>query len=231
MIAENGNGLVRNDTISIIGYRTDMSNARKLLIVLSVIAFGVVGSLPFLRNSAPHHRLPQDSQDDALMWRERPNNVLLDIRSEPESHATGDTSRAPNRGNASDLSEQSNRRMLKGPVRLEKVRIVPELPADYRPLTDPASPPIHDNGQTRIDPGEELSEASPTAGNASEAISPILSVAKRYTIVDGDTLPDLAERFLGDRNRDEEIFQANQAVLASPNSLPIGVEIVIPAGK
>jgi nucleoid-associated protein YgaU len=49
----------------------------------------------------------------------------------------------------------------------------------------------------------------------------------RHVIVDGDTLPDLAERYLGDRLRATEIFEQNRGVLASPDLLPLRVEIVI----
>lgn len=49
----------------------------------------------------------------------------------------------------------------------------------------------------------------------------------RHTIVDGDTLPDLAERYLGNRRRADEIFEQNRGVLSSPDVLPLRVEIVI----
>lgn len=49
-----------------------------------------------------------------------------------------------------------------------------------------------------------------------------------HRIVDGDTLPDLAERYLGDKSRALEIFEANRHILPSPEILPIGHEIMIP---
>jgi nucleoid-associated protein YgaU len=50
-----------------------------------------------------------------------------------------------------------------------------------------------------------------------------------HKIVDGDTLRDLAERYLGSPDRAEEIFQTNRDVLADPKLLPIGVILKIPA--
>ncbi len=50
-----------------------------------------------------------------------------------------------------------------------------------------------------------------------------------HKIVDGDTLADLAARYLGSAARAMEIFQANRDVLADPELLPIGVELKIPA--
>jgi len=50
-----------------------------------------------------------------------------------------------------------------------------------------------------------------------------------HKIVDGDTLGDLAARYLGSANRALEIFEANRDLLTDPELLPIGVELKIPA--
>jgi nucleoid-associated protein YgaU len=50
-----------------------------------------------------------------------------------------------------------------------------------------------------------------------------------HSIVDGDTLRDLAARYLGSPDRAMEIFNANRDVLGNPDILPIGVELKIPA--
>jgi nucleoid-associated protein YgaU len=49
-----------------------------------------------------------------------------------------------------------------------------------------------------------------------------------HRIVDGDTLEDLAARYLGSALRSGEIFQANRDVLSDPRLLPIGAELKIP---
>jgi nucleoid-associated protein YgaU len=49
-----------------------------------------------------------------------------------------------------------------------------------------------------------------------------------HKIVDGDTLPALAERYLGAASRAREIFDANRDLLLDPELLPIGVELKIP---
>ncbi|MBC8870746.1 MAG: hypothetical protein H8E44_15090 [Planctomycetes bacterium] len=53
--------------------------------------------------------------------------------------------------------------------------------------------------------------------------------SERHRIVDGDTLPKLAQAYFGDRDRYLDIFQANRGVLSDPRLLPIGVELAIPA--
>jgi nucleoid-associated protein YgaU len=45
---------------------------------------------------------------------------------------------------------------------------------------------------------------------------------------DGDTLPELAQRFLGSTSRAPEIYDANRDLLSSPDLLPVGLSIVIP---
>jgi hypothetical protein len=50
----------------------------------------------------------------------------------------------------------------------------------------------------------------------------------RHRVVDGDSLPGIAQRYLGNRNRYLEIFAANRHLLASPDILPIGAELLIP---
>lgn len=52
---------------------------------------------------------------------------------------------------------------------------------------------------------------------------------RTHKIVDGDTLPALAQRYLGSAARAREILDANRDVLSDPELLPIGVELKIPS--
>jgi nucleoid-associated protein YgaU len=58
--------------------------------------------------------------------------------------------------------------------------------------------------------------------------TPVDEAARTHTVVDGDTLAALAERYLGSAARAEEIYQANRDILRSPKLLPIGVELKLP---
>jgi hypothetical protein len=51
---------------------------------------------------------------------------------------------------------------------------------------------------------------------------------RKHIVVDGDSLEKLATRYLDDPQRGNEIFDANRELLASPDLLPIGAELVIP---
>lgn len=49
-----------------------------------------------------------------------------------------------------------------------------------------------------------------------------------HRIVNGDSLPALAKRYLGSEDRAAEILEANRDVLSSPDALPLGIELKIP---
>ena len=50
-----------------------------------------------------------------------------------------------------------------------------------------------------------------------------------HKIADGDTLPALAERYLGSASRAMEIYRANRNVLEDPNLLPVGKVLKMPS--
>jgi nucleoid-associated protein YgaU len=52
---------------------------------------------------------------------------------------------------------------------------------------------------------------------------------RTHKIVDGDTLPGLAQRYLGRADRYQELFDRNRDVLKNPDILPIGAELRIPS--
>lgn len=54
---------------------------------------------------------------------------------------------------------------------------------------------------------------------------------RTHIIVDGDSLPKLARRYLGDAGRSGEVFALNRDVLPGPDLLPIGTEIKLPAAS
>jgi hypothetical protein len=61
--------------------------------------------------------------------------------------------------------------------------------------------------------------------------SPSSSSSQTYVTRAGDTLSGLAGRFLGSQGRFRELYELNRDVLRSPNELPEGVTIRIPASQ
>ncbi len=111
------------------------------------------------------------------------------------------------------------------------------------PLSD-ALPP----GRERLDPllPTELSAGQPVARRSWESARDLRLFPSATTlpdrnekqrdvsyhrIVDGDSLAGLAEQYLGDPARAEEIFAANREVLPSREVLPLGARLVIPCAR
>lgn len=98
----------------------------------------------------------------------------------------------------------------------------------------PVEPRLLDGEATRGSrPVREVAQFSPVAQPGQPSSdwvarrAPVRS-ARTYRLRDGDTLRELASRFLGDPNRAGEIHQMNRAVIQHPEVLPLGVEIKIP---
>jgi nucleoid-associated protein YgaU len=101
-------------------------------------------------------------------------------------------------------------------------------------------PPVADSFRAKLEPWDDAG-AGPAKQDyaAAESVAARVAAASagppanaathrtRHCIAEGDTLPELAARYLGDRNRYQEIFQANRQVLPDPRLLPIGEEIWI----
>lgn len=57
------------------------------------------------------------------------------------------------------------------------------------------------------------------------------AITREHRVRDGDSLESIAEKYLGDPLLADAIYQANQSQLDSPDLLPIGVMLTIPAGR
>jgi nucleoid-associated protein YgaU len=54
------------------------------------------------------------------------------------------------------------------------------------------------------------------------------TAARKHTVVEGDTLYGLAERYYGDGELFVELYQSNRAVLKRPDRLEVGTVLIIP---
>jgi nucleoid-associated protein YgaU len=86
-----------------------------------------------------------------------------------------------------------------------------------------ASPPT--TGSSAFTPPPIV--ASPAA-TPPFAPPPASTPERVHVVVDGDTLSDLAELYLGAAHRYGEIFDANRNALSHPDLLPIGARLKIP---
>ena len=96
------------------------------------------------------------------------------------------------------------------------------------PPFDPGQPPPP---LARDYPGTELTENThwgTSIGLPPARERPTRRPGSTHKIVDGDTLQDLARRYLGTADRYLEIYEVNRDLLPSPQLLPIGAELKIP---
>ena len=103
-------------------------------------------------------------------------------------------------------------------------------PTVVTPSDQPAPPPDFPKSYPGSSQTAGNQMASARWGSAmAEMLPERRSSPPKHKIVDGDTLPLLAERYLGSASRAMEIFQANRDVLSDPNILPLhGAELRIP---
>lgn len=91
---------------------------------------------------------------------------------------------------------------------------------------------------TRHEPPPSLSPDYPETdrpvssrwGTSMQMMLPVAKPVEKttHTVVDGDTLSTLAERYLGSSARANEIYKANRDILRDPSLLPIGMELKLP---
>jgi tetratricopeptide (TPR) repeat protein len=88
--------------------------------------------------------------------------------------------------------------------------------ASEPPAVEPAAP-------TWIEPAP-----TPAPRSAPTKPTPPAAGGRRHTVVKGDTLFSLAQRYYGNRAKWRDIYAANRDVLPSENSLRLGMELTIP---
>lgn len=180
-----------------------MDRGLKIVIASCILAGGIGAAMLFRRPSPPARRTNPRSPDSLVLRddHDAPSGVLpLLGRLTAEIAPPGESESAAERAPS----------RWPGPASADRGQ--------------PAPPPSLARSYPRLQEGSE-------AGWPPSTSQTDLSSGKsrrRHTIVDGDTLVDLAERYLGDADRYLEIYRANRDVLPSPEVLPIGAELEIP---
>jgi nucleoid-associated protein YgaU len=196
-----------------------VSRRTKLSLVAVVLVAGIVLAWQFRKRGeeAPSAAEPLGT----LMGPARPGPAGLPVASSPKAAAAG----------------QDN------PVASPTARLIGASAAlDGSPTRPKAS--LGEDGAV-----PELSSAFPGAsGRDAKAASPFgldgdgysadasprlegmsgLSAGPMHRVTDGDTLVQLAERYLGSAARWRELYEFNRDVLTTPELLPIGAELRIP---
>ncbi len=189
-------------------------------IAVTLVVLGVAVGAAYLlfgrRSAPPQATLQSDSADASLSRIDSPRQGSVPLQVPPESGispAIGLYDPAARDGDAASPSG------IVTPARLDRLEPTPELASRYRSLLDPPVLPTGD----RSDDTDENRRTT-----AEEHRPPSPQPPRRHVIVDGDTLAELAQRYLGSSDRWTEIYQANRLALRDPELLPIGLEVVIP---
>ncbi|MEE8451615.1 MAG: LysM peptidoglycan-binding domain-containing protein [Thermoguttaceae bacterium] len=189
-----------------------MDQGVKLAAACGVLLFGIVVALVIPRGS---------SQTD-------PNGARADDPVVPRGHAAPPLSSGP-----ASQWPAVDRGATTPPAathRIARPRVVAQEPENFGPMDPGGLPP----DLARHYPQDAYStiprHGATSRWGASISLNPPKPVVREltHTIVDGDTLEQLAERYLGTADRHLEIFEANRSVLASPQLLPIGKQLRIP---
>lgn len=80
----------------------------------------------------------------------------------------------------------------------------------------------------RSAPSKQADAATPTEKNGSR-LATKKSGKSKYTVRPGDTLGEIAQKFLGSSSRYEDLLLANADTLSDEHSLQVGMEIMIPS--
>ena len=181
-----------------------MNRGVRIVLALSIVVGGTGAAMLFRREGTSTANAPPGATEPPLVLRDRssaesPGVFVREFPLLPPRFSQADMRQSPPTGADKPAT-------IVTPVRIEGSP--PSLPKDY-----PGAEPSNWGAPMTLGP-------PPTAPPAKLV---------RHKIIDGDTLPSLAKRYLGDKERYREIFEINRDVLSSPELLPIGRQLKIPA--
>jgi len=184
-----------------------MQRKTKFLVAVGIIAGGVALALFF--------RQPPSQPPDAADLARPP--VLRRAMRQP----TQPTCEPPGKGPASSPAEQQ--------LRMARASAAPAVVEPVDQAQPPNLPRTYPSG-ARLDADWQGNRISAPLGLGTVCSAAADQPQKHlvHTIADGDSLPALAQRYLGSAERWPEIYQANQDLLTSPDLLPIGLQLSIP---
>jgi phage tail protein X len=173
-----------------------------LLIALAVVLSGFCAALPFRQPRIVRAVVaPHEPRVELPLRKSEPPLGLFQADSSPATELVA----------RQEITPITSRQPIVNETALETLASVappPAMPIAFQPVADDIRP-------TSWKPTQPSTRAP-------------LPKLRPYRLRDGDTLERLAERYLGDQSRAEEIFASNRHVLTRPDLLPVGVEIMLP---
>lgn len=201
------------------------SNGR-LAIALLVVAAGAALAWTFRQPDTPVEDASASAGSRGIVYRESPPPVVNPATtpiptanlSVPDPFAAGNSAAQP--------APTTPQRTFAAASADGLINVVPRDPGEEGPSAIPhvarRIPPIG----TADRPTLPANPPQPPDMNGYRGTS-----VRQHKIADGDSLADLAVRYLNDPNRANEIYELNRDLLPGMDMLPIGVTIVIPRDR
>jgi len=185
----------------------------RLLAVTGVLCAGVCAAWPFRQ---PQQRPAARPAAAPLELTLRRADVVLLASPHAESSPAVNLEAIANAQVNRPRSDQPA--AIKRTFELTNLTPPPPLPIAFQPSSASEPPP---GGQWR-----PISRWAPVA--AAPRPPDRRQQPRPYRLRDGDTLENIAERFLGSPTRAADIYDANRDVLPQPDLLPVGKTIILP---
>lgn len=198
-----------------------MQNLPRLMLVLAVLVIGMVAALPFHHRSSSTSKTVTASPEDLVLRR----RVNLQIGPGAVDAAFPHPATPPPKAG---FTQTATIRAGRGDAEVPVPRRAPtpKLSDRFTRLEEETTVPAQTTVSSMVEPDPPVPADRQASSSASFSRGRAAMV--RHQIVDGDSLPELALRYLGDRQRGGELYQLNRDVLENPDLLPIGCVIKIP---
>lgn len=194
-----------------------MEQDTRIGLAMGILLIGIVGALFFRNERSTEPDVPQISDPDSLNARiaERPIGPYLSPKKKQISKAR-DAVIAHNKGKAWEVPEfLKNDRVTSTPV-------ISSTPPDPIPKKDQVPRPYVRDKKTEPPPAKEtVVRTQPPTETAKQTLG-------EYKVQSGDTLSDIAEKYLGNSARYMEIYEMNRDRLRTPHDLRIGKALRVP---
>lgn len=195
--------------------RCPISIYSRFLIALFVLGIGLTASV-LIKELSQNYVAPSP-----LSFEEAAAPVKGTLESFPRDFTLNSSTfgRHPSRNNG----------LNSGPVRVSVSKPPTEKPDTMVKDYPGASTLSENNPETPTLSGDEEKPSLPVNSDSISEEEFLQLGYQRHITINGDCLKKLAEQYLHDANRWEEIYKLNKDSLANQNVVPIGIVLIIPA--
>ena len=199
-----------------------MEQDTRIGLAMGILLIGIVGAL-FFRNEPASEEVPEiadaESLDDEIA--ERPIAPYLTRRNRADEQLDEGSSAADRpEMKAWTLPEFLRQDETAAPPTTASIAPDP-IPRERSPVISEPVPPADTIVPQEVVVTEQAPESRTTSPNANDDLT-------EYRVRSGDTLSDIAERFLGSSARYMEIYELNRGRLRTPHDLRVGRRILVP---